>query len=147
MEKISRILVPISGDADDPGSVEFACFVAKRHKAKVYVVYVIEVKRTMPLDAEIESEIEKAEALLEEATQVAERATYDVETELLQARDVSVALVDEAVERGVDVIIIGIPYKKRYGEFNLGSIVPYLLKNAPCRVWVLRDPMETKGTD
>lgn len=146
MQKISRILVPISGDTDDVSSVEFACFVAKRFKAKVYVVYVIEVKRTMPLDAEIEPEIQKGETLLEEAVQAAERADYDVETEILQAREASVALVDEAVERGVDVIIIGIPYKKRYGEFYLGEIVPYLLKNAPCRVWVLRDPMETKAS-
>lgn len=143
--KISRILVPISGDVDDADSVEFACFVAKRYKAKVYVVYVIEVKRTMPLDAEMEPEIEKGEALMETASQIAERSDYEIETELLQAREASVALVDEAVERGIDVIIVGIPYKKRYGEFNLGSIVPYLLKNAPCRVWVLRDPMDTKG--
>jgi len=144
--KINRILVPINGEADDAETVEFACFVAKRHRAKVYVVYVIEVKRTMPLDAEMESEIGKGEALLETAMQVAERCGYDIETELLQAREASVALVDEAVERGVDAIVMGIPYRKRYGEFNMGDIVPYLLKNAPCRVWILRDPMEAKAS-
>lgn len=61
-----------------------------------------------------------------------------MESELLQAREVGPALVDEAIERGVDLIIIGVPYKKRFGEFNLGKVAPYMLKNAPCRVWLVR---------
>ncbi|MDP2728276.1 MAG: universal stress protein, partial [Dehalococcoidia bacterium] len=67
-----------------------------------------------------------------------EELDYEVETELLQAREVGPAIVDEAIERGVDLILLGVPYKKRFGEFNMGRVAPYVLKNAPCRVWVIR---------
>jgi hypothetical protein len=31
-------------------------------------------------------------------------------------------------------------YRRRLGEFNLGLTLPYVLKNAPCRVLVARAP-------
>jgi nucleotide-binding universal stress UspA family protein len=103
---------------------------------------VIEVKRSLPLDADIESETEKGEKILDHAERIAAEADYEVETELLQAREVGPAIVDEAVERGVDLIIMGVNYKKRFGEWNLGSTVPYVLKNAPCRVLLWREAIK-----
>ena len=36
----------------------------------------------------------------------------------------------------------GLPYKKRFGgDFAIGRTVPYVLKNAPCAVWVVREPI------
>ena len=61
---------------------------------------------------------------------------------LLQARDVGAALVDEATERGADLLILGLPFRKRFGgDFAIGRTIPYVLKNAPCAVWVVREPM------
>ena len=65
---------------------------------------------------------------------VAEEEDLDVETDVLQAREVGPAIVDEAVERGVDLILMGITYKRRFGQFSLGNVVPYVLKNSPCPV-------------
>jgi nucleotide-binding universal stress UspA family protein len=69
---------------------------------------------------------------------VAEDFGVDLETEILQARDVGTAIVDEALERDVDLIVMGIEYKRKFGEFDLGNTAPYVLKNAPCRVWLAR---------
>jgi len=33
---------------------------------------------------------------------------------------------------------MGIGYKRKFGEFDLGHTAPYVLKNAPCRVWLAR---------
>ena len=33
---------------------------------------------------------------------------------------------------------MGIGYKRKFGEFDLGQTAPYVLKNAPCRVWLAR---------
>lgn len=140
--KARRILVPVSGSAPDTDAVEFACNCAKKFKAEVYAIYVIEVKRALPLDAEIQPEIERGEQVLERAEQVAQAMDCQIQAELLQARDVGPAIVDEAIERGVDLIVMGLSYKKRFGEFNLGRAVPYVLKHAPCRVWVLRESFE-----
>jgi nucleotide-binding universal stress UspA family protein len=129
-----KILVPVIGTEADDEAVRLACRLAKRNKGKIWAVYVVTVKRTLPLDAEIEPEIRKAEEILDHAESIAEEQDYEIETDLLQAREAGPTIVDEAVEREVDLILIGITYKKRFGQFSLGSVVPYVLKNAPCRV-------------
>jgi len=129
-----KILVPVSGTEADEEAIKLACRLAKKNKGKVRAVYVITVKRTLPLEAELESEIKKAEGILDHIESVAEEQDYEVETDLLQAREAGPTIVDEAVEQKVDLVLIGVKYKRRFGQFSLGSVVPYVLKNAPCRV-------------
>ena len=70
-----------------------------------------------------------------------------LEPVLLQARDVGAALVDEASERGADLLVTGLPYRKRFGgDFAIGRTIPYVLKNAPCAVWVVREPIPEETT-
>jgi len=132
--ELHKILVPVSGTEADEEAMRLACRLAKRDKSKVYTVYVITIKRSMPLEAEIAPEIERAEALLDHIESVAEEQGYETETDILQAREAGPAIVDEAVEQGFDLILMGIKYKRRFGQFSLGNTVPYVLKNAPCRV-------------
>jgi nucleotide-binding universal stress UspA family protein len=132
--EFSKILVPVTGSQVDDEAMRLACRLAKKNKGKIWAVYVLTVKRSLPLAAEIEPEIIKAEGILDHIMSVAEEEDYEVETDLLQARDAGPTIVDEAVERGVNLILMGLPYKRRFGQFSLGSVVPYVLENAPCRV-------------
>ena len=132
--EFNKILVPVIGTEADDEAIRLACRLAKRDKGKIWTVYVVTLKRTLPLDAEIEPEIRKAEEILDHAESVAEEQDYELETDLLQAREAGPTIVDEAVEREVDLILMGVEYKRRFGQFSLGSVVPYVLKNAPCRV-------------
>ena len=129
-----KILVPVTGTKADEEALKLACRLAKKDKGKIWVVYIITVKRALPLDAEIESEIRKGEGILDHIESVAEEQDYEVETDLLQARDAVPSIVDEAVEREVDLILMGVTYKRRFGQFSPGSVMPYVLKNAPCQV-------------
>jgi len=138
--EFQKILVPVSGSEADGEAVKLACRLAKKNKSKIYAVYVITVKRTLPIDAEIESEIRKAEGILNHIESVAEEQEYEVETDLLQAREAAPTIVEEAVERGADLILMGVTYKRRFGQFSLGNTVPYVLKNAPCRVILYHQP-------
>jgi nucleotide-binding universal stress UspA family protein len=143
MEKVRRILVPVKGEGlDDDEAIRFACAIAKRDKAKVVSVYVIEVPRALPLDAEVSEAIEEGERSLQRAEAVAEEVEGEIESEILQARLAGPAIVDEANERGIDLIIVGLPYRTRLGEFQLGNTATYVLKNARCRVWLCRVQME-----
>jgi len=132
--EFQKILVPVIGTEADDEAIKLACRLAKRDKGKIWAVYVVTLKRTLPLDAEVEPEIKQAEEILDHAESIAEEQDYEIETDLLQAREAGPTIIDEAVERGVDLILIGIKYKTRFGQFSLGSVVPYVLKNAPCRV-------------
>jgi hypothetical protein len=35
---------------------------------------------------------------------------------------------------------MGITYKTSFGQFTMGNVVPYVLKNAPCRVMLYQQP-------
>ena len=153
---LKNILVPVDGSEASLEAVSQACTTAKRNKGKVYVVYVVEVHRSLPLDADLAPEAIKGEEVLNRAEQRAEEVDFQVEGELLQARDAAHAIVDEAIERGVDGIILAVSYKRPLtegrglawpregkpaplpGEFRLGRVSQYVLENAPCEVWVIR---------
>jgi nucleotide-binding universal stress UspA family protein len=130
----NKILVPVSGTDTDAETIKLACRLAKKDKGKVWAVSVVTIKRALPLDAEIDSEIKKAEEILDKVEDAAAEEDGEVETDVLQAREVGPAIVDEAVERGMSLILMGISYKQRFGQFSLGDAVPYVLKNSPCPV-------------
>jgi nucleotide-binding universal stress UspA family protein len=129
-----QILVPVAGSDADIETIRLACRLAKKDKGKVWAVSVVTIKRALPLDAEIESEIKKAEEILDKVEDAAGEEDCEIETDVLQAREVGPAIVDEAVERGMSLILMGIAYKQRFGQFSLGEAVPYVLKNSPCPV-------------
>lgn len=139
--KPKAILVAVNGGRADDEMVKLGCDLAKKGKAIVYLVYVIEVNRSLPLDAVIDTEIKKAEGILTHAEEVASDRDAEIETDLIQAREVGPAIVDEAREREVDLIILGLDYKRRFGIFSLGRVIPYVIEEAPCRVLMCREPM------
>lgn len=123
-------------------AVEFACTIAKRSRGKVSVVHVIEVKRALPLDADLTSEAQRGEDILSQAEGAAKRQDFEIDGDLLQARDAGHAIVDEALERQADAIIIGVPFRRPFGEFELGKVPSHVLKSAPCEVIMLRMPAD-----
>lgn len=129
-----KILVPVSGTEVDEEAITLACQLAKRNKADILAVYVIPIARTLPLDAEVEPEVRKAEGILDRIESIAAEQNCTIETDLLQAREAASTIVDEAVERQVDLILMGSTYQTRFGQFSLGNVIPHVLKHAPCRV-------------
>ena len=137
------ILVPVDGSHASLQAVALACEYGRKHKSKLYAVHVIEVKRTLPLDAEIEAEETQGDDILSQAERVAKDSGYSIEGEILHAREAGPAIVDDAIERGVQLIVMGMAYPQRFGEFELGRVVQYVLRSAPCEVWVCRhEPQE-----
>lgn len=140
--KFNKILVPVVGTEADVRAMELADrLLSKKNKGMVCAVHIISVERALPLDAEIDSEIRKAEDILNRIESIAKKHGCKIETDLLQAREAGPAIINEAIERESDLILIGVTYKERFGEFSLGDVVPYVLKNAPCRVIVYHQPI------
>ncbi len=135
MKQFRTILVPVAGRPEDEQALELACQLARcAGDVKIVVTNIISIDRSLPLDAEVESEIARAEGILARFENLGKKNGCRIETNLLQARMVAPAIIDEAVEQKADAIVIGSAYKTRFGEFSLGDVVPYLLQNAPCRV-------------
>jgi nucleotide-binding universal stress UspA family protein len=135
-----RIMVPVNGSATDDEAVRLASRLARRANAKVNVVTVLEIKRSQALGTVQEAETEAAEAILQHAEKVARELETVLETELLQAREAGPAIVDEISEWKADLVVLGLPFRQRFGEFYMGKTAPYLLRYAPCRALLFREP-------
>jgi nucleotide-binding universal stress UspA family protein len=133
-----RVLVALAGTSADPDMLRLVASIAKPAKAEVIGIHVIEVRWNLPLDAVLEPELDRGEELLASAKKVASQAGFDLDTELLQARDAAAAIVDTAVERKVDLVVVATPYRKRMGRVYAGKTVENVFLNAPCAVLAYR---------
>ncbi|MGH2498616.1 MAG: universal stress protein [Candidatus Limnocylindria bacterium] len=136
--QLKRILVPLNGSAVDLDVIQLAVTLAKPAKAEVTAVHVIEVRWNQPLDAVLDAELDRGEELLAEAAKAAEKLGARVETELLQAREAAAAIVDTARERGSDLIVLGMPYRRRLGRVHVGRTVQNVYTGAHCAVVAYR---------
>ncbi len=142
-----RAVVALNGGPSDARIVRLVADAVARTKAELIAVHVVEIDWTLPLDADIAGRSEDVQRVLDSAEAIAESFKLTMEPVLLQARDVAAAIVDEATERGADLLVVGLPYRKRFGgEFAIGRTIPYILQNAPCAVWVVREPMSEEAS-
>jgi len=157
-----NILVPVFGSKFDDDIVATAGRLAAAEQedergeenTQLDLVYVIEVPLTLPLDAELPSEIEAdAERALKRASDVGdEYEDVNVTTEVVRARGVGPGIVEAARRYGSEAIVIGgEPPTKIKGGARLGGIgaakpaeigaaTEYVLKKAPCRVLLTAPP-------
>jgi len=137
-----RAILALAGGANDDRIVELATDLGRATQAELIGVHVVEIGWSMPLDADVAARSEDAQKILDHAEVAAEARKARLEPVLLQAREVGAALVDEATERGADLLLVGLPYRRRFGgDFAIGRTIPYVLKHAPCEVWVVREPI------
>lgn len=139
--KVKRILVPVEGAATDEEGVALACALSKKDKAEILLLYVIEVRRNLPIDAEMGQEVGRGEHVLDKVQGFAAKLACAVQTDLLQAREAGAAIVNEAVEREVDLIVMGVPYHEKFGDYCVEPRAQFVLENASCRVILTREPL------
>lgn len=145
--QFQRAVLALNGAPSDARMVRLVASLAAKTKAELIAVHVVEIDWTLPLDADIAGRSEEVQRVLDMAEAIAELSKVTMEPVLLQARDVGAAIVDEATERGADLLVVGLPYRKRFGgEFAIGRTIPYILQNAPCAVWVVREPMPEESS-
>ena len=137
-----RAILALSGGTVDDRLVQLAAELGRAGRGELIGVHVVEIGWSMPLDADVAARSDEAQQILDHAESAAERLKLSLEPVLLQAREVGAALIDEAAEREADLLVVGLPYRKRFGgDFAIGRTIPYVLKHAPCEVWVVREPI------
>ena len=136
-----RLLVPYTRSPASIRGLDAACRLAKSEEnSHIHAVYVVEVDRRMSLDSELPEDSEIGERCLAEAEETARRHKVHCDGDILQARDAGHAIVDEAVERGVHMIVLGAPRNANDAQsLDLGKTVEYVLRHAPCEVVLVRD--------
>jgi nucleotide-binding universal stress UspA family protein len=98
---------------------------------------------TQPINTDAPAGVDEANSILDQAEDIAHSMGVKVKGDLLQARDAGHAIVEESVERGVDLIFMEVKQSACSGMVSLGKTVDYVLKHAPCNVWISRSSATT----
>lgn len=138
--QFNKVLVLVTGTPADSNTVSHAASLVRENRGRLIILYVIVVNRSVPLDAELPTEVEKAERVLESA-EILAGLQRNVEAEMLQARDIGSAVVHEAAVRDVDAVVIGTEYPTEKGRFSLGSDTLYVLQYTACHVVLVRESL------
>jgi APA family basic amino acid/polyamine antiporter len=158
----STILVPIFGTKLDDDIVSTAGRLADaqveegERPPRLDVVYVAELPLTVPLDSPLPKSVrQQADRALERAREVGdEYENVEVTTSLVAARSLGSGIVEEARDKGAEVIVMGgePPTRVRGGAIlggiggarpdEIGEVTEYVLKKAPCRVLLTAPPEE-----
>ncbi len=138
---LKSILVPTLGGPMTE-NLQVACQFARDQGAELTALYVIEIPATLPLDTFLPEKLAVADAALKRAMAIGREFGLQVSTQLIQARSAGQAIVDLAKETGCDLIVMGTPYKRSPAPLSpaggLGATTDYVVRNAPCRVWICK---------
>ena len=135
-----RVLVPMKLGPIGEEMVATAVALAKEREARVDALFVIVVPLDHELDAPLHELEEQAAASLAEAVLLGEENGVRVEPVTVRARSLGRAIVDEAVERGSDLIVLGSSPRWRRQSAFFSPTVDYVLRAAPCEVLVVAFP-------
>ena len=135
-----RILVPVNGKPYSERSFRWACQIARESKTELHAVYVIEVPLALSLESEISDDINKGEEILTRIEAIASEEKYKgLQARFLRARQAGPAVVAESENKFMDLLIVGVPYKRQFGECSLGSTASYIFHNVSCQIMLSRE--------
>ncbi|HET7684872.1 MAG TPA: universal stress protein [Candidatus Limnocylindria bacterium] len=137
--RFERILVPLLGSEADEPALRLAAILLAGGTGEVILIHVIEVPFERNLDAEDEKAVAFADEVTSRGEAFLEEQGISARSGVVQARSAGPAIVDDAVEQGADLIVMGLRYKKRFGgQWDAGRTVPYVMRNSTAPVWCLR---------
>jgi APA family basic amino acid/polyamine antiporter len=136
----SSILVPLKLGPIGEEMVATAVKLAQESGASVWALHVVRVPMDRPLDDELADEEESAAAALAEAQLLGADHRVEVKGKTVRARSIGEAIVTQAKELGVDLIVVGSAPKWRRQSRFFSPTVEYVLKKAPCEVLVVAFP-------
>jgi len=134
-----RILVPVNGKPASTHAFRRACQMSRQTRSDLFAIYIFEVPLELALNSETMHEDTHGEEILSQVEAIALEEKCKLHASLLQARHAGPAIVQEAEERHMDLIILGLTRRHRFDPRTLGSTSDYVLKHAPCEVIVTRE--------
>jgi APA family basic amino acid/polyamine antiporter len=135
-----NIVVPIAPGYPSDEAMDIACRLARERGTRIVAMTVIEVSLELPLDAFLPDQVHEANEQLDEARAIGESYGVNVVSRIVRARNAGRAVVDEAVRRNSEIIVMGGPRRVRLAAGKraiFGDTVDFVLKHAPIRVMVV----------
>lgn len=131
---IKKILVPTSGTFYSEKGIELACRLGEEQKAEIYLVNVIEVPRTLPLEAPMPDAEAKAKGIIKEGEAIITLRGLQAKGEVRRGRVAGEEIIRAAKDQEVDLIVMGIRSRITMAQDILGRNSDLILRRAPCEV-------------
>jgi nucleotide-binding universal stress UspA family protein len=133
------ILVSVADNPETDQALDVACRLAAEHACSITAVAVIEVPPVLPLASHMLEEEADAKLLLRRAEAVGDSYGVRVIGRVLRGREAGPAIVEEAIARDVELVVLGASRGRRR---PFGGTVESVLKRSRCRVLVLAPPLD-----
>jgi uncharacterized protein len=137
--KLEKILLATDMSLDSEGAIREAIKFASKCTSKIYACMTLETNpeyETIGSNV-FEKEEEQAMAHLESIKARATKEGVSCEIVLHESMDAADAIVDEAVEKKVDMIIIGRHGRKGVAKALMGETAAKVITRSPCKVLVI----------
>jgi nucleotide-binding universal stress UspA family protein len=133
---IGSVLVVFAKDIHSEHMLALAVRLARREKAELRALYVVEVPHTLPLDAEMPVESRAALDVLATAEALGRNNNVEIATEIVTARLVSQGVLDVAKRREAHMIVMGAYREGKYSGAPLAKAIEVIAGKAKCDVLI-----------
>jgi APA family basic amino acid/polyamine antiporter len=139
--EFERILVPMKlGDIGEE-MVATAIALAKDGGAAIDAITVVRVPRQFELEGDLPQDVAaRVAASIDEVHALGADYGIEVRGEVVRARSIGHAIVEEAERRGSDLIVLGSAARWRRQSRFFSPTVDFVLRHAPCEVLVVAFP-------
>ena len=137
--KLEKLLLSTDGSQYSEGAIREAISFASKCSSKIYACMVLETNPEYETIGSniFEKEEKEAEAHLESIKAKATKEGVRCETIFHESGEASEAIVGEAAEKRVDMIVIGRHGRKGLAKALLGEVAAKVIAHAPCKVLVV----------
>ena len=135
-EMVGTIIVVFSEDIHSGHMMVLAARLARRERADLFAVYVIEVPLILAASEEMPSEDRAGYDMLATAEVIAQHHDVHLQTEVLHARSVSSGVLELAKRENAKLIVLGSYREGKYSGAPLGRAIEEIASRAKCDVLI-----------
>lgn len=136
-----RILAPVNGTSASEHAFRWCCQIARSTRSDLMAVYVYEI----PMEYAVESirgqrDTLEGERILHQVERIASDEHCKVSASMIAARNAGPAIVLEASQKSVGLLVLGLPFDQGSSGPPIGTTSRFILRNAQCQVLISREP-------
>jgi nucleotide-binding universal stress UspA family protein len=133
---VGSIIVVFSPEINSRHMMALAVKLARGEHSDLFVLYVIEVPRTLPPDAEMPEEERAALDALGAAETIANENNVTLRTETIKVRSTAEAVLEIAKRDKANLLILGSYLEGKYVGARLGTVIQEIAADAKCDVLI-----------
>lgn len=131
---LKKILVPTNGTTHSERAIELACRLGIEQQAEIIIINVIEVPRTLPLEAPLVQAEQKSNQALQRGKEIVELHHLTPVVLSERAREASEGIIRAAKEQAADLVVMGLRTNLKAAQSMFGRTTDTIIRRAPCEV-------------